>query len=68
MENTIKDKLAMALAKLQAGALKLKHFKAYKIQENKAEFDEFCACAADIFDGCNLIEDIKETCLRGFEK
>jgi hypothetical protein len=42
MEPTIKDKLALALAKLQAGCLKLKHCKAYKIQENELEFDEFC--------------------------
>ena len=66
MEPTIKDKLALALAKLQAGCFKLKHFKAYKIQENELEFDEFCRCSVDIFEGCDLIEEIKDKCVEGF--
>lgn len=68
MELTIKEKLALALAKLQAGGMKLRHFKAYRIQSNEADFDEFCKCAADIFDGCNLIEEIKDTCAGEFGK
>lgn len=62
MELTIKEKLALALAKIQAGGMKLRHFKAYRIQTSEPDFDEFCKAAADIFDGCNLIEEIKDTC------
>ena len=65
MESTIKDRLAMALAKLQAGTLKLKQFKAYKISSDKSELDEFCSCALDVFDGCAILETIINSCKRG---
>lgn len=68
MELSLKEKLSLSLAKLQAGVLKLKHFKAYRLQVSESEFDEFCKCAADIFDGCNLLEDVKDACAGEFEQ
>lgn len=62
MEKTLKDRLDLAIAKLNAGALKLKHLKAYKIKSLEDDFEEFCKCSADIFDACDSIEAIRDEC------
>lgn len=68
MVKTMKEKLLFALSRLKAGTAKLQTCKAYKIRSNQADFDAFCNAITDIFDACDAIEEIKETCLEELKK
>ena len=64
MVRDMKEQLIFAISRLKAGTAKLQVCKAYKIRSNTADFDAFCNAATDLFDACNIIEEIKETCLK----
>lgn len=60
LERTIKEKFSLSRAKIRAGLAKMDALKIHKIQSSQTDFDEFCACLADLFDGCNLVEEIRD--------
>lgn len=65
---TMKEQLIYVVSRLKAGTAKIQVCKAYKIRSNEADFNAFCDAASDLFDACNVIEDIRDTCARELQK